>query len=169
MLTLRPDDQTATHSPPFDKYYNIILCDNLTACSSTDDTCCDNYRRAEIIYHPHKAPIPTATSDLSSFYSAAGYHVATSITMLSSTVPTRPPSAPSTAFTQPTFAPIAPSRPRSVGLAEGSKVAIGLGVALGAILLGAVARYFFHKCTQNEVKAENQLGHTAVCESRQQN
>ena len=116
-----------------------------------------------------RVPIPTATSDLSSFYSAAGYYVPTSITMLSSIVLTRPHSAPSTATTQPTFAPSAPSRPRSTGLAEGSKVAIGLGVALGAILLGAVALYFFHKCRQNEVKAGNQTGHTAVCESRHQN
>lgn len=159
MLTVRPEDQTDTHSPPFDKYYNITLCDNLTAYSTTDDTCCDNYTGAEIIYYSHKAPIPTATSDLSS---PAGYYAPTSITMLSSTVPTRLPSAPSTATIQPTFAPSAPSRPRSTGLAEGSKVVIGLGVALGAILLGAVALYFFHKRRQNEVKAGNQIGHAAA-------
>ena len=41
-------------------------------------------------------------------------------------------------------------------------MAIGLGVALGAILLGAVALYFFHKRRQNEVKAGNQIGHAAA-------
>lgn len=142
-------------------YANVTVCGDATVCPFPNNrTCCDQGKgRAEINFH-NDAVIPSALSQLSPYYTLAGYSIAASTTGGSSeTSPgrsTSPAGAPSsrtfstgaspigisTQNTSATRTSAAKATDVSPGISHGGKIGLGVGIGIGAAILISTVFFF---------------------------
>ncbi|KAL8954581.1 MAG: hypothetical protein Q9193_007188, partial [Seirophora villosa] len=146
-------NQTTKGYDDFDYKLNTTICDDGTVCphnnfAASNDTCCDQHQGiTEISYH-NDAVIPLAATDMSDYYSSAGFTIPTDgvyrapySTASTATSPSVPAAA--AASTSPASLPTSSgAQPPSPGLSSGAKAGIGIGVALGVFLLVGLAAFF---------------------------
>ncbi|MCJ1423085.1 hypothetical protein MMC29_000966 [Sticta canariensis] len=137
---------------PFSYDQNTTFCQDGTVCPNTGNTTCcrAGAGKKEILFH-YISPLPTIVKDLTSFYSLAGYSLPSSTTSSSgatvSTSPTSTASASASSLSRPESSspqqfssPSSSSNPKpnsaDPGLSSSAKAGIGIGVSLGALLVG---------------------------------
>ena len=113
-------------------FFNLTLnstdCHDGTFCpNANNETCCINKQGVPILTFRNTALIPSPVTQLTSYYSAAGYSIPTATTSAS---------APSNSTTLP---PGSDNSESSSGLSSGAKVGIGVGVAVGVLAVAAAA------------------------------